>query len=414
MTWEKVKLAECCSSIADGDHLPPPKAEKGVPFVTISNINSSHQFDFSDTMYVPQEYYDRLDSKRKAQIGDVLYSVVGSFGIPVLIKENIPFVFQRHIGILRPNEKILPAFLYYTMLSHDFYAKADAVAIGAAQRTISLSVLRNMEIALPPFEVQKSIVCILSAYDDLIENNQKQIKLLEEAAQRLYKEWFIDLRFPDHENTPIHDGLPEGWERKTVNECLQMHMNGGWGSEISEAKNYIPGKVIRGTDINDIKMGEYKDVPLRFHSENDINKKILHPDDIVFELSNGNISNIGRSLYIDEQILHNCGVNTICASFCKLFRPINRLHALLLYWEIQDMQSSGRMIPYKKHGANGINNFDFEGFLEHKLLIPNKPEFINPFNSFMQKMSNIQYQFTILKESRDRLLPQLMSGELKL
>ena len=77
MKWETVKLAECCSSIADGDHLPPPKAEKGVPFVTISNINSSHQFDFSDTMYVPQEYYDRLDSKRKAQIGDVLYSVVG-------------------------------------------------------------------------------------------------------------------------------------------------------------------------------------------------------------------------------------------------------------------------------------------------------------------------------------------------
>ena len=119
-------------------------------------------------------------------------------------------------------------------------------------------------------------------------------------------------------------------------------------------------------------------------------------------------------MFIDEQVLHNCGVNTICASFCKLFRPINRLHALLLYWEIQDMQSSGRMIPYKKHGANGINNFDFEGFLEHKLLIPNKPEFINPFNSFMQKMSNIQYQFTILKEARDRLLPQLMSGELKL
>ena len=129
MKWEIVKLSECCSSIADGDHQPPPKATSGVPFVTISNINVSNQLDFNDTMFVPQEYYDNLDTKRKAVVGDVLYSVVGSFGIPVLIKEDNPFVFQRHIAILRPNEKILPAFLYYTMLSNDFYAKADAVAL---------------------------------------------------------------------------------------------------------------------------------------------------------------------------------------------------------------------------------------------------------------------------------------------
>ena len=152
MKWETVKLSECCSSIADGDHQPPPKAISGVPFVTISNINTS------------------------------LYSVVGSFGIPVLIKEYNPFVFQRHIAILRPNEKVLPAFLYYTMLSKDFYAKADAVALGAAQRTVSLTSLRNIRIELPPVETQNRIVSILSAYDDLIENNQKQIKLLEEAA----------------------------------------------------------------------------------------------------------------------------------------------------------------------------------------------------------------------------------------
>ena len=100
MSWEKIKLSDCCVSIADGDHQPPPKADYGVPFVTISNINTSNHFDFSNTMFVPQEYYDKLDNKRKAQAGDVLYSVVGSFGIPVYIKENIPFVFQRHIAII--------------------------------------------------------------------------------------------------------------------------------------------------------------------------------------------------------------------------------------------------------------------------------------------------------------------------
>ena len=123
-----------------------------------------------------------------------MYSVVGSFGIPVYMRETVPFVFQRHIAILRPNDAILPQFLYYTMLSRDFYMMADAAALGAAQRTVSLTALRNMKIAVPPMNVQQKIVDILSSYDDLIENNQKQIKLLEEAAQRLYKEWFTDCR----------------------------------------------------------------------------------------------------------------------------------------------------------------------------------------------------------------------------
>lgn len=220
MSWEVKKLSDCCASIADGDHQAPPKSDSGVPFVTISNINTSNQFDFTDTMFVRQEYYDRLDSKRKAQKGDVLYSVVGTFGIPVYMKETVPFVFQRHIAILRPNDTMLPQFLYYTMLSRDFYMMADAAALGAAQRTISLTALRNMKISVPPMDVQEKIVGVLSAYDTLIENNQKQIKLLEEAAQRLYKEWFVDLRFPGHETTPIVDGVPEGWEKVEVGTCI--------------------------------------------------------------------------------------------------------------------------------------------------------------------------------------------------
>lgn len=223
MKWEKVRLEDCCYSISDGDHQPPPKAQQGIPFVTISNINSMNQLDFSDTMFVPKEYYQSLDEKRKVRKGDVLYSVVGSFGIPVLIKEERPFVFQRHIAILRPKEDIVDSgFLFYTMLSRDFYAKADAVAIGAAQRTVSLGSLRNIKIDVPSLESQKHIADILSAYDDLIENNQKQIKLLEEATQRLYKEWFVDLRFPGHENTKIVDGVPEGWNWCKLEDAIQF------------------------------------------------------------------------------------------------------------------------------------------------------------------------------------------------
>lgn len=224
MNLEFKTLEACCISIADGDHQPPPKSKSGIPFVTISNI-SSNQFDFSNTMFVPIEYYSNLDEKRKPRKGDILYSVVGSFGIPVLIKDDAPFVFQRHIAILRPNPQIIDSrFLFYTMLSYGFYAKADAAAIGAAQRTISLSSLRSIKILLPSLSVQKHIADILSAYDDLIENNQKQIKLLEEAAQRLYKKWFVDLRFPGWENTKIVDGVPEGWEKLPLSSFADIVM----------------------------------------------------------------------------------------------------------------------------------------------------------------------------------------------
>ena len=220
--WERKTLSDCCVSIADGDHQPPPKAKTGVPFVTISNIDATNHFDFSDTMFVPPEYYENLDEKRKARKNDILYSVVGSFGIPVFIKEDKPFVFQRHIAILRPNERIVPRFLYYSMLSKDFYAKADAAAIGAAQRTVSLSALRNMKIDVPPIETQEKIASVLSAYDDLIENNQKQIRLLEEAARRLYKEWFVDFRFPGYESVTITDGVPLGWRQTTIDALVPI------------------------------------------------------------------------------------------------------------------------------------------------------------------------------------------------
>ena len=171
--WIHIKLSDCCESISDGDHMPPPKVSTGVPFITISNIKDN-QIDLSNTFYVPQGYYDALDEKRKPQIGDILYTVVGTFGIPVLIKEETRFVFQRHIAILRPNHKIDSRFLYYCLLSPAFYRIADQLAIGAVQRTIGLKALREQEITIPKkIEDQKRIADILSSIDEKIDINNR-------------------------------------------------------------------------------------------------------------------------------------------------------------------------------------------------------------------------------------------------
>ena len=221
MKWEKKKLCECTEYITDGDHQPAPKADKGVHFIKIKDI-VNNQVSFDAQVYVPQEYYDNLPMERKPQKEDVLYTVVGSFGIPSYVQTDELFCFERNIALLHPNKDIEPRFLYYSLKNPAFYKGVEIVANGSAQKLIPLSKLKDLKISVPDKEAQRHIADILSAYDDLIENNQKQIKLLEEAAQRLYKEWFVNLRFPGHENTKIVDGVPEGWRISSIYDVFDI------------------------------------------------------------------------------------------------------------------------------------------------------------------------------------------------
>lgn len=400
MSWEVKKLSDCCVSIADGDHQAPPKADFGIPFVTISDINVYNQFDFTDTMFVPREYYDRLDNKRKAQKGDVLYSVVGSFGIPVYMKETVPFVFQRHIAILRPNDTILPQFLYYTMLSRDFYMMADAAALGAAQRTVSLTALRNIRISVPPMDAQKKIVDTLSAYDTLIENNQKQIKLLEEAAQRLYKEWFVDLRFPGYEDTPIVDGVPEGWSLSPISDFGEV-VTGKTPS--TEKKEYYGGNIpfVKIPDMHGCVYPVITESSLtEAGAKTQINKFIPRNGIMVSCIATVGLVNIAV-----ERCQTNQQINSIILSderdLYYVFSAMKRLKELL-----------------EGVGSNGatMTNVNKTKFASLPVLYPSE-ELRDSYYSFckpiFEKIYNLSLSVVGLKKARDRLLPKLMSGEIE-
>ena len=197
MIYKKLKLRECCLSISDGDHQPPPKQKQGIPFITISNFDNINNILFSNCMYVSEEYYESLPSIKKAQKGDILYSVVGSFGIPILIKDDDKFVFQRHIAILRPNrEVVLPEYLYYLLLNPDFYRLADKYAIGAAQRTISLESLRNIEVNIHTMDEQIKIVNQLSVIDRKIMNNRTINDNLSKMIEITYNHMFVRSELP--------------------------------------------------------------------------------------------------------------------------------------------------------------------------------------------------------------------------
>ena len=402
MSWEKVKLGDICESISDGDHLPPPKSVDGIPFVTISNVNSSNQFDFKNTMFVPQEYYEKLDEKRKPRINDILYSVVGSFGIPVFIKENRPFVFQRHIAILRPDEsRIYPRYLYYKMLSKDFYMKADAVAIGAAQRTISLTSLRNMEISIPCKDSQKRIADILSAYDDLIENNQKQIKLLEEAAQRLYKQWFIDLRFPGHETTPIVNGLPKGWRKDRADSFFNITIGKTppraekqW---FTEDGNGLPWISISDMGTDSAFLFETSE-GLTLEAVKRHNVKVVPANTVLlsFKLTVGRVSITTTEMCTNEAIAHFVTDDDSLREYTYCY--LKNFH----YDELGSTSSISKAINSKIVKAMPFVIPVSELLEKFYLLV--KPIFDEIFTK--------QKQILSLKQSRERILPKLMSGEI--
>lgn len=264
----------------------------------------------------------------------------------------------------------------------------------------------------PEYTIQCKIGKILSTYDDLIEKNNRKIAILQEMAEELYKEWFVRFRFPGYKTVKFKDGIPEGWETKPLHEWLIDHFNGGWGNEISTQKTPYDAFVIRGTDIEDIKNAIIESVPLRYHKSNDINTKLLKEYDIVLELSNGNINNIGRTLFINKQILAWFD-KVMCASFCKTLRFKDKNTAFLIWQYINYLQNSGLMSYYKNTGANGINNFNFKRFLEMQISIPRDLSCIDDLMKYYDAISLLNGANYTLRKQRDLLLPRLMSGKLE-
>lgn len=382
--WKKVKLKDCCHSISDGDHLPPPKSDSGVPFVTIANIDATNHIDFGNTMFVPYEYYNNLNDIRKAKFNDILYSVVGSFGKPVLIKENKPFAFQRHIAILRPNNEIVDSrFLYYVMLSRDFYMQADTVAIGAAQRTISLTALRNMEVELPSMEIQHRIATILSRYDSLIENYQKQIKLLEEAAQRLYKEWFIDLRFPGYENTKIVDGLPEGWEKKKVDSIYNIKYGKNLSTKLITDTGLYPVYGANGV--------------IGYYDKANCNEQVV----LITSRGNGS-GDVLKTYHKDAFITNNSFIVTPLEGFeyCKLPFTFQFL-TMANFRAVRTGAAQPQLTNQSIHTVNVV-------LPDEKLI----EKFCSATIGMNDTIIKYREQLRLLAEARDRLLPKLMSGEI--
>ena len=189
-----VTIASITQHVTDGDHMPPPKADNGVPFIMISNIKGN-AICWENTAFVDRNYYESIDSKRKPQIGDVLYTVTGSYGIPVLVDFDKEFCFQRHIALLRPKDTIEQKYLYYALMEPGVFAQATKGATGTAQKTVGLGVLRKIEIPIihdrsEQMRKVENIESKLSVCDSIEQTVDAALQQAEALRQSILKDAF--------------------------------------------------------------------------------------------------------------------------------------------------------------------------------------------------------------------------------
>lgn len=175
-SWENVSLDSVCKSIYDGDHMPPPKSETGIPFLVISNVNTGF-ISFEKCRFVPEEYYDGLSETRTPEIGDILYTIVGSYGIPVMVDTDKKFCFQRHMALLKPKD-IYNRFLWRQLQTQSFFEQATSIATGTAQLTVPIKGLRKLIVKCPTLPEQHEIVRLI---DDLLARERAAQQATEQA-----------------------------------------------------------------------------------------------------------------------------------------------------------------------------------------------------------------------------------------
>ena len=410
MSWEKTTIGAHCTVTSSKRFHLSDRCEEGVPFYCskeiIQKVNGQA---VTECDFIKEEFYE--DVKERFGVpcaGDLLITSRGTYGIPYIYRESDRFYFaDGNLTWLKDfDEGLLARYLYYWIWSHEGQKKIDTIAKGTAQKALPIASIRDIELTVPSLEVQGRIVEILSAYDDLIENNQKQIELLEEVAQRLYKEWFVDLRFPGYENTPIIDGVPQGWEKSAFSDVFTFVRGKSYTSkELSESDGVLM------VNLKNIRAyGGYKRNAEKRFTGVYKEEQLLVGGDVVMGVTDMTqerrlVGHVALIPSFNEKV-------TFSMDLIKLM-PYS-VSKNYLYCALQYGGYSEQIAPL----ANGVNVLHLkpEAMMKMEMLVPDEntmQTFDVQFEAVRLKIEALEKQCNLAVQARDRLLPKLMSGELE-
>jgi type I restriction enzyme S subunit len=401
MRWQKKPLAEV-AELCLGKMLDQNK-NRGLPMPYLANLNVRWgEFDFTNLRQMRFEAHEI--ERYGLKFGDIIMCEGGEPGRCALWKSSHPgMMIQKALHRIRPHSCMDSQFLYYNFLYMGINNEFDRFFTGSTIKHLPREKLALVDVAVPSLAVQRSIANILSAYDDLIENNQRRIKILEEMAGAIYREWFVNFRFPGHESVPLVPSplgeIPQGWEVKTVHNF---------------------GKVITGKTPSKLNKDYYgKDVP--FVKTPDMHENLFILD------TNERLSDLGANLQKNKSLpsgaicvscIGTIGVVAITTEKCQTNQQINSI--------ILDCETSKEFLFFRlcdakqaleNLGANGatMGNVNKAKFEDLTIITPTNELLVEYHNITKSKFAgilNLYRQIQNLRRTRDLLLPRLLSGQI--
>lgn len=378
-----MKIEDVCL-VGDGAHASIKRHKKGILYLTSKNFKGDG-LDLSKTEYISEKDYKKHFCKQSDTVtnikkGDLVFSIIGSIGSPYMVEEGDVFGLSSSVAILRPDkEKINNKYLYYWILGDIFQEYIKNIKSGVAQGFLSLGMVKKLYVSMQPLSTQKKIADVLSTYDELIENNNRRIEILEKTAEEIYKEWFVRMRFPGHENTKFIKGIPEGWEVKRVGDLLNRLQAGHF---YKEEELLEEGEVI----VIDQSTKKY----MGFHNEEPTHIADIDNPIILFGDHSCKMLVMSRKFSLGENIV---------PFISNYNHPV-----LFLYYSLKGLIQTEE---YKRHWKELINKKIFypQICLQEKFRDTIKDN-INMIEKYKEQNQNLIKQ-------RDLLLPRLMNGTIE-
>lgn len=392
MKWEIFNLGEVSKSIQTGPFgsqlHQSDYSEEGYPVIMPKDLIEGHISEASIAR-VSKKYVERL-CKHKTELGDIIYSRRGDVGRCAFVtdKETGWLCGTGCIRVTIDKSKAVSKYVFYYLQTSESIGWVENHAVGSTMLNLNTSILSGVPLKLPPKNVQNKIVDVLSSYDCQIENNQKQIKLLEEAAQRLYKEWFIDLRFPGHETTPIVNGIPEGWKKGMISEIVEYY------DKIRKPLSSIERKSFQG------KYKYYGAAGVLDHV-----KEFLYDGTFLLMGEDGTVINPNGTPVL-QYVSGKFWVNNH-AHVLKGKKPYSTefVYMMLNQLQVTDIVTG---VAQPKISQARLN--------QKGIIIPSIGlvlEYSKKTDSIFKSIILLSERIEILQQARDRLLPKLMSGEIE-
>lgn len=395
-----MKLNEVCEFIVDCPHSTAKDEGEGYPLIRTPNIGRGRLI-LEGVHRISESEYLKRNARATPQDNDLIFAREAPAGNVAIIKNGEKVCLGQRTVLIRPNQNLVnPDFLVYYLLAPEQQYGLLGTANGATVSHVNIPTIRNLNIKLPQLSSQVRIARILSAYDNLIENNQKQIKLLEEAAQRLYQEWFVKLRFPGHEKVKVVDGVPEGWKSCALGDVIDF--NPKISVKKGQKKVSVPMSAL-STTLMVIDSTQFT------HTMSNAGSKFQNGDTLLARitpcLQNGKT---GFVWGLDPEEVA-VGSTEFIVMRSKSLNP----YMVYLLARTDDFREYAIKSMTGSDGRQRAQTSKIELF---PYFLPSV-EIVNQFCDFVapifQTIFSLNCQCERLAEARDRLLPKLMSGEIE-